>query len=135
MVERLSRYNLINASISTPPPKTSTNLNDPHAKPMNRRMHHGRLFWTEISWRLMTTLIFSIAITALLHSFSLKGFLSRWDKRWFNALAILLSSLVSMSTGSLLNLLGSMIRWPLLARKLYTPVDVRWSYDTNFLIC
>lgn len=71
----------------------------------------------------MATLVFSIAMTAVPHSFSLKGVLSRWEKRWFSALAILLSSMLSLSTGSLLGLLGSMVRWPLLARKLYTPVD------------
>ncbi|EMD68531.1 hypothetical protein COCSADRAFT_350137 [Bipolaris sorokiniana ND90Pr] len=106
MVDRLSKYNLIDASVSTLPRRMSTNLNDPHVRPTNRRMHHG-----------------SIAMTAVPHSFSLKGVLSRWEKRWFSALAILLSSMLSLSTGSLLGLLGSMVRWPLLARKLYTPVD------------
>ncbi|KAJ5031368.1 hypothetical protein PSV08DRAFT_173340 [Bipolaris maydis] len=123
MVERLSKYNLINTTVSTLHRKKSTIPNDPHARPISRRMRHRRLFWIEICWRLMATLVFSITMIAVLHCFSLKGVLSRWEKRWFSALAILLSSMVSLSTGSLLGLLGSMIRWPLLARKLYTPVD------------
>ncbi|EMD96751.1 hypothetical protein COCC4DRAFT_62250 [Bipolaris maydis ATCC 48331] len=106
MVERLSKYNLINTTVSTLHRKKSTIPNDPHARPISRRMRHR-----------------SITMIAVLHCFSLKGVLSRWEKRWFSALAILLSSMVSLSTGSLLGLLGSMIRWPLLARKLYTPVD------------
>ncbi|XP_014561713.1 hypothetical protein COCVIDRAFT_85780 [Bipolaris victoriae FI3] len=107
MVECASRYNLIDSSTSESPTETSIDLKDPHARPISRRMHHG-----------------SIAMTAVLYSFSLKGVLGRWERRWFSALAIFLSSLVSLSTGSLLGLLGSMIRWPLLARKLYTAVDV-----------
>ena len=83
----------------------------------------------------MATLVFSIAMTAVPHSFSLKGVLSRWEKRWFSALAILLSSMLSLSTGSLLGLLGSMVRWPLLARKLYTPVDVSLSSIIDIVLC
>lgn len=135
MVKCASRYNLIDSSTSESPTETSIDLKDPHARPISRRMHHGRLFWTEICWRLMATLVFSIAMTAVLYSFSLKGVLGRWERRWFSALAIFLSSLVSLSTGSLLGLLGSMIRWPLLARKLYTAVDVRLSSIANILLC
>ncbi|RVD80415.1 uncharacterized protein DFL_008312 [Arthrobotrys flagrans] len=59
-----------------------------------------------------------------LERFAGMGHLDRWEKRGFNALAILLSSLVSLSLGSLLQLLGNMIRWRLLAREVNKPQDV-----------
>jgi ABC-type multidrug transport system permease subunit len=98
-------------------------------KTINRRRQHRQLFLTEICWRLLATLVFSIIVTTILYSFAQKGLLSRWEKRWFNVLAIFFSSLVSLSVGSLLNILGSMLRWPLLARKLHTPTDVRRLYE------
>jgi ABC-type multidrug transport system permease subunit len=97
----------------------------PSTKGFNRQRHHGRLFWAEISWRIAGSLIFSIVLVAMLYTFSQRGNLSRWEKRWFNTLAILFSSLVSLSLGSLLGLLGNMLRWPLLAHKVHKPMDVR----------
>ena len=87
--------------------------------------NHGLLFWLEMSWRFALAVIFSVLVVATLYSFSEKGNLSRWEKRWFNVLTILFSSLVSLMMGSLLGLLGSMLRWKLLARRLHKPRDVR----------
>ncbi|KAK0711757.1 hypothetical protein B0H67DRAFT_491133 [Lasiosphaeris hirsuta] len=60
----------------------------------------------------------------ILHAFSGRESLGTWDRRLFNALTILSSSLVSLSLGSLLGLLGAVLRWPLLARRSHTPRDV-----------
>ncbi|ORY15946.1 hypothetical protein BCR34DRAFT_597992 [Clohesyomyces aquaticus] len=99
-------------------------LLEAHIKSLDRHRERDHLFWTEISWRFTAAALFSTVIVVILDSFSRKGILSRWEKRWFNLLAILFSSLVSLSLGSLLGLLGNMLRWPLLARKLHKPMDV-----------
>jgi hypothetical protein len=91
----------------------------------NGKRNHGHLFWLEICWRLASALLLSILIVVILYTFSKKGNLSRWEKRWFNVLTILFSSLVSLMVGSLLGVLGSMLRWQLLARKSHKPIDVR----------
>lgn len=75
-------------------------------------------------WRFACALLFSVLIIAVLHSYSGGVRLGPWDRRVFNTATILFSSLVSLSLGSLLGLLGSMIRWPLLAMKYNTPRDV-----------
>ncbi|RYP52153.1 hypothetical protein DL770_011022 [Monosporascus sp. CRB-9-2] len=80
-------------------------------------------FGKEIAWRFTCALVFTILIGVVLRLFEGKGSLNSWEKRGFNALTILFSSLVSLSVGSLLGLLGSMIRWRLLAWKKNTPMD------------
>ncbi|KAK0719173.1 hypothetical protein B0H67DRAFT_451006, partial [Lasiosphaeris hirsuta] len=54
------------------------------------------------------------------------GNLTSWEKRAFNTLAILCSSLISLSLGSLMEVLGNMARWPLLAMQSQdnNPADV-----------
>jgi len=106
------------------PSSTATRGEPIAASSPSTERKHGRLFWYEIGWRLAASFIFSVIIIAILYSFSQKGSLSRWQKRWFNVFAILFSSLVSLSVGSLLGLLGSMLRWPLLARRLHKPGNV-----------
>jgi len=135
MVEHLYEYSTIEDNATKSPQSTSCTLTKAPIKVINRRNHHSRLFWTEICWRLVATLIFSIIITAILYCFSQKGILSRWQKRWFNVLAITFSSLMSLSLGSLLGLLGSMLRWPLLARKLHKPSDVIEVPKKNVSLC
>ncbi|RPA98444.1 hypothetical protein L873DRAFT_1828523 [Choiromyces venosus 120613-1] len=61
--------------------------------------------------------------------FSLWGFsqvqpLSKWQQRSFNMLSILLTAIASLGLGSLLGHLGSMLRWPILARAMYQMRDV-----------
>ncbi|KAH8587889.1 hypothetical protein B0O99DRAFT_583890 [Bisporella sp. PMI_857] len=103
---------------------TSETAEDNHPHIEDGKKNHGHLFWVEISWRFALGLVFSAIITVILYTFSQKGKLSRWEKRWFNVLTILFSSLVSLMLGSLLGVLGSMLRWQLLARKLHKPMDV-----------
>ena len=97
MVERPYEYSVINDHAAKSPQNTSYTLTKAPTKTINRRNHHSRLFWTEICWRLIATLIFSIIITIILYCFSRKGILSRWQKRWFNVLAITFYSLMSLS--------------------------------------
>ncbi|CUS15094.1 unnamed protein product [Tuber aestivum] len=103
---------------------TTSEDGSPLIEDSSRQKNHGRLFWMEMSWRFALGLLFNIFIVLILYTFSQKGNLSRWEKRWFNALTISFSSLVSLMLGSLLGLLGSMLRWQLLARKLHNPMDV-----------
>ncbi|GAB1312059.1 hypothetical protein MFIFM68171_02269 [Madurella fahalii] len=91
------------------------------ASPAAARLRH---FLCKAVRRFVSALVFSILIVVVLHVFQGKGKLSNWDKRGFNTLTILFSSLVSLLVGSLLGLLGGMIRWRLLAWNENTPLDV-----------
>ena len=53
-----------------------------------------------------------------------KPSLDLWERRIFITLTILFSSLVSLSVGSLLVVLGAALRWPLLASRGHTPREV-----------
>lgn len=65
-----------------------------------------------------------VLVLCTIYGFAGKNALTSDDRRWFNALAILFSALVSLSVGSLLNFLGAMIRWPLLAGRTHSTTDV-----------
>ncbi|KAG0633223.1 hypothetical protein HOY80DRAFT_930306 [Tuber brumale] len=73
---------------------------------------------------------FSITFLALvllmicLWTFSKKHPMSKWEQRSFNTLSILLTAIASLGLGSILGHLGSMLRWPLLARTVYKMQDV-----------
>ena len=68
---------------------------------------------------------FSLVLLVIcLWRFSKPQRLSKWEQRSFNALSILLSGIASLGLGSLLGYLGSMLRWPLLARRMYQMQDV-----------
>lgn len=85
--------------------------------------HH--LPWKHVAWRGGASLVLCITLAIILFVFERMGVLDKWERRGFNTLSILLSSLVSLSLGSLLGLLGGMLRWPLLARGPASPQDVR----------
>ncbi len=99
---------------------------DLDVNPVESRLgiHNRRFFLVHISWRLATSMVFGALLGVVLHIFEDIGILDPWQRRGFNTLAILLSSTISLSLGSLLGLLGSMLRWPLLARVGHTPQDV-----------
>jgi len=97
-------------------------LNRTDKKPA--RTKRGFSPWKGVIWRLLSSLTLSVLIAVLLFVYDKKESLTQSDRRWFTVLAILVSSLVSLSVGSLLNLLGGMIRWPLLAAKRHRPNDV-----------
>ncbi|KAG0125891.1 hypothetical protein HOY82DRAFT_492264 [Tuber indicum] len=85
-----------------------------------------QFFWNMISLSgrcLTTALSLSFLVLGLL-IFSRMGELSRWEQRGFNTITILLSAFASLGLGSMLGYLGSMLRWPLLARKKYKMQDV-----------
>lgn len=87
-------------------------------------IQYERRPWIGIAWRFASALAFSATIAGILYAFERKGSLDSWEKRGFNTLAILVPSLMSLSLGSLLGLLGAMIRWPLLEKYNPTPQDV-----------
>ncbi|RYP28805.1 hypothetical protein DL767_007023 [Monosporascus sp. MG133] len=96
----------------------------PSPRPLTHRDLYNTQLWRKTSWRFACAVIFSTLIAVILRSFEKMGQLDAWERRCFNTLAILLSSLMSLSLGSLIGTLGGLIRWPLLARKLHTPRDV-----------
>ncbi|KAK0668516.1 hypothetical protein QBC41DRAFT_393570 [Cercophora samala] len=80
--------------------------------------------WSGIAWRFMSSLFCFAAIIVMLWGFERMGFLDSWERRGFNTLSILLSAFVSLALGSLLTLLGNMLRWLLLHREESSPGDV-----------
>ncbi|KAK4455267.1 hypothetical protein QBC34DRAFT_460104 [Podospora aff. communis PSN243] len=84
----------------------------------------GGFPWRSVSWRFVCSALFSILIMVVIHSYAERDSLGPWDRRIFTTLTLLLSALVSLSLGSLLGLLGAVIRWPLLAKHSHTPRDV-----------
>ncbi|KAK3349081.1 hypothetical protein B0T25DRAFT_569733 [Lasiosphaeria hispida] len=85
---------------------------------------HGKFPWRGVTWRFATAALTSIQIMVLLFSFARRESLTTWERRAFNAFIILFSGLLSLTLGSLLGLLGSVLRWRLLARARTTPHDV-----------
>ncbi|PWW73371.1 hypothetical protein C7212DRAFT_288142 [Tuber magnatum] len=84
-------------------------------------------FWWRVislSGRCLTTALSLSFLVLGLVIFSRMGELSRWEQRGFNAITILFSAFASLGLGSELGYLGSMLRWPLLARKKYNMQDI-----------
>jgi len=87
--------------------------------------------WEQFQWHLInlsgrcltTALSLSILILGLLF-FSRMGVLSKLEQYGFNAITILLGAFASLGLGSLLEYLGSMLRWRLLAMTKYKMQDV-----------
>lgn len=74
--------------------------------------------------RLLATCVAITLLVICVFVFSTMGDLRKRDQRGFNALAILLTGTMSLCIGSLFGYLGSMIRWPLLARAAHKAADV-----------
>src|SRR5690242_3676985 len=89
-----------------------------------RRSGPGGTPWLGITWRFVLVVSFAVSIVVVLYMFQQKGSLSSYERRWFNALTLLFTALISLSVGSLLGFLGSMIRWPLLAARSHSPRQV-----------
>ncbi|KAK3291976.1 uncharacterized protein B0H64DRAFT_377535 [Chaetomium fimeti] len=83
-----------------------------------------RLFRRQIAWRFLNVVLFCALLVVVLDVFGRKGPLSLTEKRGFNTLTLLFSAIVSLSLGSLLSLLGSMLRWRLLAWEKHSLRDV-----------
>ena len=73
----------------------------------------------------LQTLFALVFLVICLWQFSKSQRLSKWEQRAFNMLSILFSTIASLGLGSLLGYLGSMLKWPLLARTMYQMQDVR----------
>ncbi|KAG0137922.1 hypothetical protein HOY82DRAFT_644982, partial [Tuber indicum] len=70
------------------------------------------------------TFLSLVLLVICLRAFSQLRPLSKWEQRLFNTLSILLTAIASFGLGSLLGHLGSILRWPLLARTVYQMQDV-----------
>ncbi|KAK3347110.1 hypothetical protein B0T25DRAFT_572191 [Lasiosphaeria hispida] len=92
---------------------------------------HRPRFRRSISWRFACTTFFGVMLGVTLLLSESKGSLTSWEKRAFNTVTILLSSLLSMALGSLPGLLGGILRWRLLASQGYTPLDVNLLVPTG----
>ena len=125
------RHSSLN-SISSPPSRHSsssqqslekvTNSKKPQAKTLSN--YAGGFPWRSVSWCLLGSLLFSILLMLVRWFPVNKLILSTWEHRVFSSLTISFSSLVSLSVGSLLGLLGAALRWPLLAVRPHTPIEV-----------
>jgi len=92
-------------------------------KPFNSR-DLSRKDRLQLIWKFLLTIFAIILLVVSLWGFSRLGLLSKWEQRPFNMLSILLSGIASLGVGSLLGHLGSMLRWPLLARTRCRMQDV-----------
>ncbi|CUS15585.1 unnamed protein product [Tuber aestivum] len=92
-------------------------------KPFNSKNQSHRNIVVLVQRFFLTS--FSLAsLVVSLWAFSRIHQLSKWEQRSFNTLSILLTAIASLGLGSLLGHLGSMLRWPLLARTMYQMQDV-----------
>lgn len=96
----------------------------PAPKDIRLRPHLWGVIKRNVIWRIVSTSTSMVLVLCTIYGFAGKNALTSDDRRWFNALAILFSALVSLSVGSLLNFLGAMIRWPLLAGRSHSTADV-----------
>ncbi|CAZ84205.1 unnamed protein product [Tuber melanosporum] len=71
-----------------------------------------------------TTFAPLVLLVICLWIFSKKRSMSKLEQRSFNTLSILLTATASLGLGSLLGHLGSMLRWPILARTVHQMQDV-----------
>ena len=78
----------------------------PPRKPKQRR------FAWNIAWRFICAIFCAILLGLQLFIFERKGDLTTSERRGFNSITVLISALLSLTLGSLLSLLGSMLRWP-----------------------
>lgn len=87
---------------------------------------HGQLMLnlTALSGRVLATAFAMCLFAVCLSEFSKMEPLSPEQSRWFNALAISITGITSLSLGSLVGYLGSIIRWPLLAEGTHSLRDV-----------
>ncbi|PWW74783.1 hypothetical protein C7212DRAFT_353404 [Tuber magnatum] len=74
--------------------------------------------------RFLLTFFALVLLVVCLWGFPKMQPMSQWQQRFFNTLSILLTAVASLGLGSLLGHLGSMLRWPLLARTVYQMQDV-----------
>jgi len=92
-------------------------------KPFNSRAQFHENLMVLLRRFLITSLSLVLLVITLL-GFSKLQRLTKWEQRGFNTLSILLPGMASLGLGSLIGHLGSMLRWPLLARTTYKMQDV-----------
>jgi hypothetical protein len=79
--------------------------------------------WKPILLRLALSLLVGGLFGYVLRRYEQQGTLDVQQRRGFNAVALMMSTLMGFFLGSLFDLLGATMRWPLLARKLNPPED------------
>lgn len=99
------------------------------------RQRHDRFHQDlrSIMRRFLATCVAIILLVICVFEFSKMGHLKKRDQRGFNALAILLTGTMSLCIGSLLGYLGSMMRWPILARAAHNAADV-FALDFSYVL-
>ena len=113
----------------TPPKTDSTEVlltNGSEDSPLEP-FSSGDRFYSDLLKLILRSLLTLCSLGLLmicLWQFSGQGPLDKWQQRGFNMLSILLTGIASLALGSLLGYLGSMLRWPLLARTMYKMQDV-----------
>ena len=107
----------------TPPEADSTEelLTNGSEGPPLEPFGSGDRFYSDLLRLILRFLLTACSLGLLvicLCQFSGQGPLDKWEQRGFNMLSILLTGIASLGLGSLLWYLGSMLRWPLLARTM-----------------
>lgn len=120
------------SDISPTSPHTSINSirekvpNDPQEQPpkpfSSNAQFRGNLL--VLLQRFFLTSLSLALLAVALWGFSKMGHLDKATQRGFNTLSILLPGMASLALGSLISHLGSMLRWPLLARTKHKMQDV-----------
>lgn len=95
----------------------------PRTKRVTRKAARWELLKYNILWRAACAVSFSVLLLVVVLIFSNIRHMSNDQKRIFNALNLTCSALVSMSLGSLMELMGKTARWRLLMHH-NTPSDV-----------
>ncbi len=88
---------------------------------------HRLLLARGLGLKILGNVVFMAGLCMCLYGFSTISDLNvrnGWYKRVFNFLSILLIALIILGIGSMLNKIGSMVRWPLLARRSHRLDDV-----------
>ena len=85
--------------------------------------------------RFFQTFLSLVILAIIIFGFSKAKGLSKWAQRSYNTISILAAGMTSLCIGSLLEYLGSMLRWPLLAQTTYQMRDVRWLTSLSKCLC
>ncbi|PUU83788.1 hypothetical protein B9Z19DRAFT_962480 [Tuber borchii] len=103
-------------------------------EPFNSRAQFNEDFMVLLR-RFLVTSLSLVFLVITIWRFSKVKRLARWQQRGFNTLSILFPGMTSLALGSLIGHLGSMLRWPLLARKTYKMQDVDLILDMSPPTC
>ena len=128
----MSHPQTISDMLQTSPDTDSNNVKEPfiyspREQPpksfdSNTRLRRDKIVLIQ---RFFQTLLSLVVLAMIILGVSKAKRLSTWQQRSYNTISILAMAMTSLCLGSLLEYLGSMLRWPLLARTKYQMRDVR----------